>query len=438
MNSHFTMSAIASQLETRIRANRLALPAAWSDEIVLPYYDGLSLLNVPPTILSLLGASSTGVRGLDEAVWGGNSPNGNVQRVVLFLTDGLGYLWLRQLLQADPELAEIVGELTEGRGLVPLTSIAPSTTAVALPTLWTGVPSAVHGMVGTWLFLRQFSMMGDMLKFKPVAGVHRNEIFGEWGMEPEKFLPVPTLPERLAEAGIPTHLLLPKELLNTGLSRIMHRGVAHHHVHGGYSDFWLRLQEVLAMTQGQRAYVNIYWPAIDTLSHAYGAHTSYLHTEVKFQLSRLRDVLNDPAIRDGQTLFILMADHGHHDAKQMVLLGQDALIDPVYDAMRGLPGGESRFAYLYLRAGKKQQVIDTIETHFADTLTWMDSEDALARGLFGPGIAYHETIHRLGDLIVLPRLNWQLRKAERKSEAISRHGGLSDWEMLIPFLWKRI
>ncbi len=430
---------LADQLEARIRANRLLnLPATWADELIFPYYDGLSLANIPQTITHLLGAGTGIVPQLNDVVWHGESLVGQIDRVVVFLTDGLGYLWLRQLIKTDSSMADNVADLTDGRGPVPLTSIAPSTTAVALPTLWTGASPAMHGMVGTRMFLREFSVLSDMLAFKPAIGSHRNGIFEDWGMPPETFLPVQTLAERLAEVGVETHLLLPKALMRTGLSRIMHRGVTNPHIHAGYTDLWLRMKDVLTETAGQRCYMNVYWSAVDSMSHLHGAHNRYLEAEIRYQLEQLRLLANDPAVQDGRTLFIVLADHGHYDTPQPILLNENERASHIWDAMRGGFGAESRFIYLYLRDGYKQQVIDTVEAHFANCLTWIEPTAALDAGLFGPGVPYREIPHRLGDLILAVRAGFVVGDPSRKFSTISRHGGLSDWEMLIPLMWKRI
>ena len=78
--------------------------------------------------------------------------------------------------------------------------------------------------------------------------------------------------------------------MGTGLSRILHRGIAHTHLHNGYSDMLLRVEDALRITRGARCYVGIYWPALDTIAHAYGAHNRYTHTEIRTQLAALRDL----------------------------------------------------------------------------------------------------------------------------------------------------
>lgn len=420
-------------LEIRIRNNRLlTLPTTWANEVIFPAYDGLSLLNISHTIAQMLGVEAE--LPLDEAVWNGDNPTGEIDRVVVFLTDGLGYMWLKRLMEDDADLARTVDELTDHRGPVPLTSIAPSTTAVALPTLWSGVSPAQHGMIGTRIFLREFSTLGDMLSFKPVQGIHRRDIFADWGSAPAEFIPVPTLGEKLTQLDVPTHLLLQKSLMKSGLSSIMHRGVTHFHPISGFSEVWLRLHDILKETAGKHCYVSVYWPAVDAESHLYGAHNRYLHAEVKYQLTQLCDLLRHEDIQDGRTLFMIIADHGHHDAPQNIDLSET---DTIFNALRGGTGAEARFTYLYLRAEQKQQVIDTIEESFAHCLTWIEPEEALNNGLFGPGSPYQETIHRLGDLILVSRLNWRTSEPARAFSSVSRHGGLSEWEMLIPLLWRR-
>lgn len=439
MTNTFSLYPTATQLEAQIRANRImSIPASWENEIVFPYYNGLSLLNVPQSVFDLLGLSRPNNTPLKNDVWGGQSFSGDIDRVVIFLSDGLGYKWLQQLIQDDPEIHDLVAEITDNHGPVPLTSIAPSTTTVALPTLWTGRSASQHGMLGTAVFLREVSMLSSVLYFKPLQGNHPMGVLSDWGIEPETFMPVPTVPEILNESQIPTHLLLHKNLLHTGLSRIMHRGVTHPHAHLGRTDFWLRFEELLTQTKGQRCYISVYHDAVDGLSHYYGAHNRYLQTEIKSQLRHLRDIITSDAIRDGRTMVMILADHGHHDVPNAVLLAEDDRAQPIWEAMRGGMGAEGRFSYLYLRDGHKQTVIDTIDRHFSDQLTWIEPQAALEAGLFGDGTPYVETHHRLGDLIVLSRLNWQLGDPTRNFTSISRHGGLSDWEMLIPLLWKQV
>ncbi|GAB4520368.1 MAG: alkaline phosphatase family protein [Anaerolineae bacterium] len=429
------MLNVAAQIEDRIRAHRpLELPVPWSDDIIYPNYGGLSILNLMNSILAHF-AVPDATTPLDNAVWMGAQAFEGVQRVVLFLTDGLGYKLLTEMTSVDAGLHEVVQDITEGRGPVPLTSTAPSTTAVALPTMWTGQPPIVHGMVGTQMFLREVGTFSDMLRYSPAMGKHARDAYEDWGLHAESFVPVPGLSERLAAVGVPSHLLLERQLMGSGLSRILHRGVekSNRHPHTGTSDVWLRLHDVLAATIGQRCFVNAYWSAVDSLSHLYGAKSRYVHHEIRLQMTMLRDVLASPQVHDGQTLVCIVADHGHHNVTDAVDFSRDPL---TRDAQRMPFGGDTRFAYLHLRT--PQRMIDVLSREYLDRLAWIETEAALHAGLFGSGEMNPELLFRMGDVIVVPRLGAWLVDEYRPPHHASMHSGLSEWEMLVPLLWRRV
>ncbi|MBC8099234.1 MAG: alkaline phosphatase family protein, partial [Armatimonadetes bacterium] len=262
----------ADTLEAQIRANR-PLPQLDSD-FVIPHYAGLSIYNVAQTVAALLGAPAP--HPLDPAVWGGHSPVGSIDRVLLFITDGLGYHLLRRIAAEDAPIADLIAQITGGRDFTPLTSVAPSTTACAMPTFWTAQPPSATGMLGTAMWLREFSTLGDMLRYSPVYGKGDPMEFEAWGIAPEAFIPVPSLPQQLNAVGVPTHLVLAGYLFGSGLSRYMHRGVQQHYPHTGQSDAYPRLRDALRETSGQRCYVAAYLPNIDSLAHAYGYDTPIL------------------------------------------------------------------------------------------------------------------------------------------------------------------
>ncbi len=435
----FTMQATADALEARIRAHRpLTLGVPWENELVYANYDGLSLRNVAHTLAELLGVRLPHHAPLDEALWGGVALAGRVQRVVGVLTDGLGYLTLRDIASAEAEVADLLAEITEGRGPLPLTSVSPSTTAVALPALWSGASPAATGMLGTLMFLREFSQMGDMLSYGPV-GAWTNRALGTFDRfaPPQDFIAVRGLAQWLEEVGVPTHLVVWYQYANIGLSRFLHRGVRHIHPHYDYGDFWQRLGDVLAATRGQRAYIAAYIGAVDALSHAYGADNRYVRREVLRQLRDLRDLLRDPNIADGQTLFFVTADHGHGNAPHKIDLRNDPKAAYTRSAMRVGPGGDNRFTYLYLREGTREQVRAELTNHFGEVLAVVDSATALSAGVLGTEPPAPETEARIGDLILLPQFGYEVSDPNVVDlKMTSYHAGLHEREMLTPLLWR--
>ena len=435
MAVNFKLKKNADSIESDIRTQKLFdLPVEWSDEVVYPVYDGLSIRNIPHTIGSLLGVPFTDDVTLDSRVWADGALD-DVERVVMFLSDGLGYLYLRELMEEDPEIEDTILALTDGRGFVPITSVAPSTTAVALPSLWTGATPITHGMLGTTMFLREVSTSVNMLKNTPVGNL-KGTVLSDTDLD--KFIPVKRLAQHLADENIATHLLLLRSWLGKGLlSAVLHRGVTYGYAHGGLSDFWLRLAEVLHQTVGQRCYINVYYSPVDTLSHLYGAKNHYIHYEIKNQLKQLVEVLSSEALQDGQTLLILTADHGHADAPRKIDL-QSTSAEPIRKHMRIGLTGDMRLGHLHLQNETSEEVINYIHTQYGQYLTAVETTQAISAGLFGHDTVYSESKHRLGDVILIPRLGTQIiDPSVGILDLESWHGGLSEDEMLVPFIYTR-
>jgi Type I phosphodiesterase / nucleotide pyrophosphatase len=436
MPTHFTLSQNAQAIETDIRARKLLnLPVDWADEVVYPAYDGLSIRNIPHSIGQLLGAPLSDDAPLDSRVWG-NDRLDDVQRVVVFLSDGLGYLYLHELMAEDPELEDMILQFTDGRGFVPITSVAPSTTAVALPTLWTGAFPVTHGMLGTTLFLREYSTLTNMLRNTAVVNP-RGSVLSDDDLK--NFTPVQGFAQHLATNHIATHLLLHRAYLGKGiLSAVMHRGVGYGYAHGGHSDVWVRLAEILHETVGQRCYLNVYVGAVDSLSHMYGAKNRYVHYEIKQQMKHLLDIVSRQSVQDGQTLFIFTADHGHAGAPHAIDL-QSESAESLRQMMRLGLTGDMRLGHLHLQNGCVDDAIAQIHTLYGDSLTAIESTQAISAGLFGHEPIYSESKHRLGDVVLIPRLSTQVIDSSLGVLNLeSWHGGLSQDEMLVPFITKRI
>jgi len=429
---------LAVEFEQTILAQRLMnLDAKWADEVVFPYYEGLSIRNLAHTIMKLLESRPSSARlgsaPLDKRLW---EPYwGTTKRVILFISDGLGWRLLQEVMAADAITAQVVADLVGDGTLTPITSVTPSTTAAALPSIWTGASPAATGMVGTRLFLREFSLLADMLHYWPVVGKHRAEILEEWGLDFASFMPIETLAEALNEYAVPTTVLLEKSLFGSGLSRIMHRGIRQAVRHFGYTDLWITLRELLRATRGQKCLVHVYWAAVDGISHLYGTAAEQSITEVRRQLTDLRDMLLlENGIGDGHTLLMFAADHGHSPVPDYINVMDHK---PLADTLRSGLGGDGRFAHLYLRHDSRSQAIDYIQTRLAKRALAFDPADALKAGLFGSETPHPETPARLGDLTVLMREGAVIAdRASSQWTTVSRHAGMSKREMLVPLIMR--
>src|SRR5260221_9122889 len=163
---------------------------------VLPEYDGGGLLNVAGTVLDLCDArrpqDPPPLRGIDPALLRG------VRTVVLVLCDGLGSDQLKRLAQAGdvPFLARILQRAKRGDAaqLIDPTTIFPSTTAAAITTIQTATTPQEHGNIAYFLWLEQFALVAQMLRWGPAAQ-RRGSFFDDRPIRPRADAKVPPIPQ---------------------------------------------------------------------------------------------------------------------------------------------------------------------------------------------------------------------------------------------------
>lgn len=438
----------AQQIEAQIRAERgarfasLNLPA----EFIAPNYGGRSIVNIPASIVRLFGGQMH-TAPLDPAILDGVSGGLSLsegggalaRRVVLVIADALGYQRMVDALDDNPQNG-FHALLRNGGQLTPLTSVFPSTTTAALTALWSGYTPAEHGLMGYTQFLRASSVRADMITFNPLA---TNRQGGEQlvaaGLQPEQFLPVPSLPQTLAQIEVPVYNLIEQPFVKSALSRLQIRGQRETRGFVTSSDMWTALRAWLEQRTAERALFVAYWSAVDTIAHLFGPSVDGLLAEVNnLAYSFEREFLNrlSPAAR-ADTLFLLTADHGQMDTP---LKSTVYLRDHPQLAARLLmaPTGDPRAAYLYCCNGETAAARAYIEERLPDRFVVLDSQTALSAGLFGAGQPAPETRYRIGDLILLARGPHRLWERNDPPKMLGLHGSLTPEEMLVPLLAARL
>jgi hypothetical protein len=424
------MTALKHQVQQQI-LDHTAQGLAFSKEFVLPYYDGLSILNIPPTIGSLLGVEGFMNPLLSPAIL--EALQGELRNVLLVLMDALSFQRFESWLEDDSSL--VWHQLLEGGLLVPITSICPSTTCAAITSYWTDSPAQVHGIMGYEMWLKEYGITANMIEHKPITYRSPGGSLSLAGFEPESFLPVGSISDLFQASGVEAHAFQHYAIINSGLSRMFMGKVDRHPIRSA-PDMWISIRELLESRPRSRKYIWAYWDRLDGTSHLHGPDSERARAEMEdFSLAFQRYFLEtlDPALKK-DTLVILTADHGQiatdreNDHYHLVN-------HPEFTAMLHiLPSGENRLAYLHIKPGKVEEVKSYIEDTWPDQFTLIDPTAAVASGLFGPGEPHPEIYNRIGDLIAAARGDAFWWWAGIKNPIIGRHGGLSPLEMLVPFL----
>jgi hypothetical protein len=407
--------------------------ASWLPGLVTPDYAGSCVANVPHAIVALLtgGEGSEGRRG--AVPFPALDLGGMPRRVALVVLDAFGFRLFLRAARAVPALWRLV----EAGRVAPLTSVFPSTTNVALTSLYSGEPPAVHGITGHLVYLREWGMVANLLQFRQV-GDRGNETLRARGLEPREFCPVTTVFERLAAAGVPGDVITRQAFLGTSLAAIHHAG-ARIHPYLTSSDLCVALRRVLE--DEATRFVFAYWDMIDSLSHRHGPYSEEVLAEAASFFATLEREVIDGLSPDAraETLLLVTADHG-----QTPLPGHGGIALEEHPELRDLlllpPTGSSRQPYFYAVPGRLEALRESVARFDAQFL-FLDAREARERGLFGSEGRHPELPYRTGDLIPLARAEgciWRMDTPQEIRRYRGIHSGLTADEMLVPLLAVRL
>jgi len=360
--------------------------------------------------------ASVGVEGLPNAL---GLPGASA--VVLVLVDGLGFHNLSESLGHAPFLRSHFGSA------VRMTTVFPSTTAVALASLATGELPGTHGV------------LGYRIK-NPATGNVINQLSGLADVDDlSAWLGVPTLHERAEAVGTSSTIVGLPRFEKSPLTTVVHAGARY----VGANKISDRAQLVRDEIDRGTDVVVLYIPELDQTAHAQGV------TSMSW-LAVLEEV--DGALRDLSVCLprdvemYLTADHGVIDVPP------SRHIDVVADdwGLSGSPavGGEPRGLQIFATEGEAVRDVASVEfpsesvdvwrSRMSDVAWVITPDDLVTAGWWGPMSAAARL--RAGELIVIPRSEDVLYDARTPgAEArnmVGQHGGMSEREMIIP--WMRL
>ncbi len=398
---------------------------------VLPDYEGGSLVNVAASILDAFGARRPDdpppVRGLDADLLR------DASAIVLVLVDGLGEVQLRRAIKRGD--APRLGAARDERALT-LTSIFPSSTVCALGSLDTARAPGAHGLVAYQHWLDEFGTVAQMLRWGPAD---RAASFAEppWNADPRGFVPVETVDARLARASVARFLVQPGVFKNSPLVRMLSPDAAYVPYIATSSAAVATRRLLAARPWGERrAFVFVYWPTLDTVTHFLGPLSEEHDAEVR----AIDDLLMGPLRADlgGDIVFLLTADHGHVALDPAVAVRFEDHPD-LLGMLRYPPAGEHRVALFAARDSADGEIRAYCRERFPDAIL-ASVQEAIELGLYGASVS-QAARRRIGDLVLIAtgvRQYWYtfLRDPDPHQLAAHRgsHGALSPEEMLVPLL----
>ncbi len=361
-----------------------------ADLPLLPSYDGACITNVVPALLSH-----------GEAVpdWMPAAAM-EVERVVLLVVDGLGWMQMQSRRHLTPTLAAMDGG--------PITTVAPTTTATALTSISTGLAPGEHGVMGYRIavegevlnVLRWTTGRGDARRSISPQGIQPHAVFG--GQRP----PVVTRAEFAGSGFTLAHL---DEVRFTG-----------------YRTLGTLTSELVRLSGSGEPFVYGYYEGLDKVSHEYGLGAQY-DEELRW-IDHLVATLLD-ALPAG-TALVVTADHGQVETGDDVLQLPSDVLTHV-----GMQSGEGRFRWLHARSGRAGALAEAAEATLGRAAWVRTREQAIADGWYGPKVTA-AAAGRLGDVLLAAKgtVAFEDPNDTGPYHLVGRHGSLTEDEMLVPLL----
>lgn len=320
-------------------------------------------------------------------------------RVVVLVLDGLGWNMRQDNAEQLPTMAGMAGRS--------ITCAVPSTTATGLPSITTGMTPAEHGLLGYRIGLEQGVL--NVLKWRLDGGAK--------GPQATTLQPVPAFNTRSIPAVVRA------EFEGTGFTKAHLAGAS---LHGWQTSAVLRTRVAAALADEARV-VYAYYDGIDKVAHAHGLTTPPFCAELA-DADRLVEELLELIPADGA--LVITADHGHVEVGPQSVVATEAV-----DHLVRRRSGESRFRSLYARTNKQKDLLQACVDVYADRSWVFSREELFDDGWLGPaGPAHHR--RRIGDVVLAPfdLIGFSDPATPREDEMLSRHGSLTEDEMLVPLL----
>ncbi len=358
-----------------------------ADQPIRPAFGNGCITDLMPTVLG-----HTDGAGVLPATFG-SGPN------VLLVLDGLGW----EQLEDHRDILPTLGAFTGG----PITTVAPSTTAAALPSITTSLSPGEHGLIG-------YRMVVD------------DEIFNclRWGSKarPDSRMTVP--PTMLQPydpfLGSPLSLVTKAEFRRSGFTEAHLRGGRL----TGYRTTAVLVHEVARLVRSGEQAVYAYYDGVDKVAHEYGLGSEY-RAELAFVDRLAADLME--ALPSGATMMVT-ADHGQVDCG-------NGLVDIHPDVLSktDLLSGEARFRWLHAANGDTAELLEASAEHHGHHAWVRSLDEMLDEKWFGRNVST-EVQSRLGDVALLPfePIGFDDPDDTGPMDLIGRHGSLTSAEMYVP------
>ena len=194
------------------------------------------------------------------------------------------------------------------------------------------------------------------------------------------------------------------------------------------SDFEGICQRIKELCQLEgRKYIYGYWSEPDYTMHRKGCY----HKETQELLTMLEKTVEELCQDLEDTLVIVTADHGHMDSEGVALEDYPEIVQ----CLVRMPSIEPRAVNLFVKEDKKQKFEELFRKEFGEKFLLFTKEEVRRKQLFGIGEEHLQFDGMLGDYLAVAVDNLSIYNTREEKECfVGVHAGLTEAEMIIPFI----
>jgi hypothetical protein len=365
-------------------------------KLLKPNYKN-SIVNIPNSILKYydLKAYNDTLECLDKYL-----SSKKYKNVVYITFDGMGSLIIDKHLKKTDFLIK--------NRIAKITSVFPSTTGAAIPSLRSGLTPREHGWLSWSCYFKEYNRFVEFFSHKDYYTKEKIEV-------PQDFMKYETIFEKINKKVMIYEIFPSFDAIN------------------GVENVEIALDKVgkLCNTKEEK-FIHLYWDNPDLILHKTGCSSEETDEFLKMINDKLVKITKN--LKD--TIFIITADHGMIDIPPQNIINLNE-IHGLEDCLIMPPSFKGNHYSFFVKYEKRKLFRELFRKYFKDDFLLVGKENYINNYL-GIGKIHPRVDDFIGDFILISKNNkmlfYKTLNMPFKEPNVASHGGITEQEMLCPLI----